>query len=33
VEEFARAVLFFISDWSDPVTGQSIAFDAGLTMA
>jgi 3-oxoacyl-[acyl-carrier protein] reductase len=32
VEEFARAVLFFISDWSDPVTGQSIAFDAGLTM-
>jgi len=33
VEEFARAVLFFVSDWSDPVTGQSIAFDAGLTMA
>jgi 3-oxoacyl-[acyl-carrier protein] reductase len=33
VEEFARAVLFFVSDRSDPITGQSIAVDAGLTMA
>ncbi|CAN5710732.1 hypothetical protein BH23GEM8_BH23GEM8_01340 [soil metagenome] len=33
VEEFARAVLFFVSDRSDPITGQSIAVDGGLTMA
>jgi 3-oxoacyl-[acyl-carrier protein] reductase len=32
-QEFARAVLFFVSDRSDPITGQSIAVDAGLTMA
>jgi 3-oxoacyl-[acyl-carrier protein] reductase len=32
-EEFARAVAFFASDWSDAITGQSIAVDAGLTMA
>jgi 3-oxoacyl-[acyl-carrier protein] reductase len=32
-EEFARAVLFFVAPASDPITGQSIAIDAGLTMA
>jgi len=32
-EEFARAVVFSASDWSDAITGQSIAVDAGLTMA
>lgn len=31
--EFARAVLFFVSPYSDPITGQSIAVDGGLTMA
>jgi 3-oxoacyl-[acyl-carrier protein] reductase len=31
-EEFARAVLFFVSDWSNAVTGQTISVDAGLTM-
>ena len=31
-EEFARAVLFFASDWSNAVTGQTISVDAGLTM-
>jgi len=32
VEEFARSVLFFASDWSNAVTGQSISVDGGLTM-
>lgn len=32
-EEFARAVTFFVSPWSDPITGQTLAVDAGLTMA
>lgn len=32
VEEFAKAVLFFASDWSNFVTGQSISVDGGLTM-
>lgn len=31
-EEFARAVLFFLSGWSDAITGQSLSVDAGLTM-
>lgn len=31
-EEFAQAVLFFVSDWSNAITGQSISIDAGLTM-
>jgi 3-oxoacyl-[acyl-carrier protein] reductase len=31
-EEFSRAVLFFASDWSNAVTGQTISVDAGLTM-
>jgi 3-oxoacyl-[acyl-carrier protein] reductase len=31
--DFARAVAFFASDWSNAVTGQTIAVDAGLTMA
>lgn len=31
-EQFARAVLFFASPWSDAVTGQTISVDAGLTM-
>jgi 3-oxoacyl-[acyl-carrier protein] reductase len=31
-EEFARAILFFASDWSNAVTGQTISVDAGLTM-
>ncbi len=33
VEEFAKAVIFFASDWSNAITGQSIAVDGGLTMA
>lgn len=33
VEDFAKAVLFFASDFSDVVTGQSIAVDGGLTMS
>lgn len=33
VEEFAESILFFASDWSNAVTGQSIAVDGGLTMA
>ncbi len=32
VEEFAQAVLFFASDLSNAVTGQSLSVDAGLTM-
>jgi 3-oxoacyl-[acyl-carrier protein] reductase len=32
-EDFARAVLFFVAAESDPITGQSIAVDGGLTMA
>lgn len=32
VEEFAESVLFFASDWSNAVTGQSLAVDGGLTM-
>jgi 3-oxoacyl-[acyl-carrier protein] reductase len=32
-EEFAQAVLFFVAGESDPITGQSIAVDGGLTMA
>jgi len=32
VEEFAEAALFFASDWSNAVTGQSISVDGGLTM-
>lgn len=32
VAEFAEAILFFASDWSNAVTGQSIAVDGGLTM-
>jgi 3-oxoacyl-[acyl-carrier protein] reductase len=32
-EEFAHSVVFFVSPWSDPITGQTIAVDAGLTMA
>lgn len=31
-EEFAQAVIFFVSDWSNAITGQSISIDAGLTM-
>ena len=31
-EEFARAILFFASDWSNAVTGQTISVEAGLTM-
>lgn len=33
VEEFAQSVLLFASDWSNAITGQSIAVDGGLTMA
>ncbi|MEO0948833.1 MAG: 3-oxoacyl-ACP reductase [Cyanobacteria bacterium J06641_5] len=32
VEEFAQSVLLFASDWSNAITGQSIAVDGGLTM-
>lgn len=32
-EQFARSVTFFASDLSAAVTGQSLAVDAGLTMA
>lgn len=32
VEDFAESVLFFASDWSRAVTGQSISVDGGLTM-
>ncbi len=32
VEDFAKGVLFFASDWSNAVTGQSISVDGGLTM-
>ncbi len=31
--QFARAVTFFASDMSAAITGQSLAVDAGLTMA
>lgn len=31
-EEFARSALFFASDLSEVVTGQSLSVDAGLTM-
>lgn len=33
VEAFADAVLFFAADWSNAVTGQSLAVDGGLTMS
>ncbi len=32
VEDFAESVLFFASDFSRAVTGQSISVDGGLTM-
>lgn len=32
VEEFANAVVFFASDYSNAVSGQSLAVDGGLTM-
>lgn len=32
VEDFAKAALFFASDFSDAITGQSISVDGGLTM-
>ncbi|HEX7113128.1 MAG TPA: 3-oxoacyl-ACP reductase [Mizugakiibacter sp.] len=31
-KEFAQAVLFFVSDLSDAITGQTLAVDGGLTM-
>jgi len=32
VEQFAESILFFASDWSNAITGQSISVDGGLTM-
>lgn len=32
VEQFAKSLIFFASDWSNAVTGQTIAVDGGLTM-
>lgn len=32
VEDFAESALFFASDWSRAITGQSISVDGGLTM-
>lgn len=32
-QEFAQAVLFFVSDLSNAITGQTLAVDGGLTMA
>ncbi len=32
VDEFANAVVFFASDYSNAVSGQSLAVDGGLTM-
>lgn len=32
VEDFAESVLFFASEWSRAITGQSISVDGGLTM-
>lgn len=31
-EDFASAVLFFVSDWSRAVTGQNLVVDGGLVM-
>lgn len=33
VQEFAESIIFFASDLSNAVTGQTIAVDGGLTMA
>jgi 3-oxoacyl-[acyl-carrier protein] reductase len=32
VEDFAKSVLLFTSEWSNAITGQSLAVDGGLTM-
>jgi len=32
VDEFAQAALLLAADWSNAITGQSIAVDGGLTM-